>query len=351
MTPSDCDQILGRIFRPMFDPAMNVEGLERLISQAHALSANDFHRRQDRDLFCLDWQKDGVWYTAGLQGGALLFVNMRFEPGQLLASQVIACLGAPQWYQAWYNSYLGSESSSVQVALVYPAQSSIIYCSQLLAFAAEHPPSVDDRLPVTMVSIFGTHWSDTEQVLGRSKPWPGNWQSIEIETSLHSPPPSSDRDQEADALPVAATDDVLAAIQKAFADAPRPADDELLHPDSYDDSDIQALIGVPHWRDLSDDAVEGEYSALAFLGPAGFRHFLPAYMSWALRHPNSGAAVVGATIFALAPAVEEPMRSFMLSKFSLLDDRQHAVVASFLRVMANFEDVRAALDYWYPRHP
>ena len=142
---------------------------------------------------------------------------------------------------------------------------------------------------------------------------------------------------------------MLAQIAAAFADVPRPADGDLLHPDAHDDSDIQALIGVPRWQDLPDAAVEGEYSALAFLGPAGFRHFLPAYLSWVLRHPDGGAAVVSATIFALAPVADDPLRSFMLSKFSLLDEAQSAAVVAFLRAMAPYEDVSAALAYWRAR--
>jgi hypothetical protein len=148
---------------------------------------------------------------------------------------------------------------------------------------------------------------------------------------------------------VAATGEVLSQIDKAFADAPRPADDALLHPDARDDSDIQALIGVEHWRSLPEDSVEYEYSALAFLGPAGFRHFLPAYMSWVLRHPDSGAAVVGSTIMALTPTADESLRAFMLSKYTLLDSAQRAAIVSFLRVMANFDDVSLALDHWLPR--
>ena len=46
-------------------------------------------------------------------------------------------------------------------------------------------------------------------------------------------------------------------------------------------------------HDPSDEAVEYEYAALFFLAPAGFRHFLPAYMSFALRYQDSGAAVIG----------------------------------------------------------
>jgi hypothetical protein len=139
--------------------------------------------------------------------------------------------------------------------------------------------------------------------------------------------------------------DVLEQIEQAFAHAPRPPEEDLLHPDARDDNDIKSLYGVTHWRDLSDDAVEYEYAALFFLGPAGFRHFLPAYMSFALRHQDGGAAVVGSTVYALAPA-QGDLRDFSLSKFDLFDQAQREAVLAFLEAMAGYEDVDEALEYW-----
>jgi len=145
---------------------------------------------------------------------------------------------------------------------------------------------------------------------------------------------------------MASTADVLRQIERAFADPPRPADDQLLHPDARDDNDIKSLYSVAHWHDLSDEAVEYEYAALFFLGPAGFRHFLPAYMSFALRHVDSGAAVVGSTVYALTPA-QGDLRDFSLSKFALFDDAQHSAVLAFLAAMIGHEDVDEALKYWH----
>lgn len=344
-----CELISGKFFRPLFGQELSAERLEGLILKAFNLSAHDLQRRQDRDLFCLDWQKDGVSYTAGLQTLALLFANIRFEIGQLPARQVIACLGSPRWYQAWYDSYVNMDFSSLHIALVFPTRMVIAYGSQYFTSASSHAPTIDDSIPVTTISIFGTHWHADEQVLAKSAPWPGDWQQVQIEVLLHHERPlRSDRDQLADisTVPVA---EVLEEIAQAFKDAPRPGDEALLHQDARDDNDIQALLGVPHWRELPDDSIEYEYSALAFLSPAGFRHFLPAYLSWVLRHPDSSATVVGSTIFTLTPASDDPMRAFMLSKFSLLGDAQRAAVVSFLRAMVPFEDVTAALDYWMPQ--
>jgi len=144
---------------------------------------------------------------------------------------------------------------------------------------------------------------------------------------------------------VASTADVLQQIERAFADPPRPADNQLLHPDARDDNDIKSLYGVAHWHDLSDEAVEFEYAALFFLGPAGFRHFVPAYMSFGLRHQDSGAAVVGSTVYALTPA-QVHLRDFSTSKFVQFDQAQRNAVLAFLEAMAGHEDVDEALEYW-----
>jgi hypothetical protein len=146
---------------------------------------------------------------------------------------------------------------------------------------------------------------------------------------------------------------VLEVIERAFAEAPRPKDDELLHPQSMDDHDIEQLYGIPHWRDVPDAVLEHEYAGLFFLGPAAFRHFLPAYMSYALRNPRSVQMVVGSTIFALRPAADD-LREFTLSKYSLFDREQRAAVLAFLEAMATFDDfgdptLREALAYWRSR--
>ena len=131
-------------------------------------------------------------------------------------------------------------------------------------------------------------------------------------------------------------------IEAAFADVPRPPNHSLLDERSYDDGDIRALYAAGHWRDTTDDLVQREWAALFFLSPAGFVHFLPAYMLWSLRHPDSGAAVIESTVLALTPA-------YSLRKFAALDARQRAAILMFLETMAPFMEVDEALEYWYER--
>jgi hypothetical protein len=343
-----CKLISGEVIQPLFGQELSAESLANWIRKTYDLADDSLFRRQDRDLFCLDWQKDQIWYTAGLQDSTLLFVNIRFEAEQLPARRVLACFGSPQTYQAWYDSYINMDFSSLHVALVFPSMMAIAYGSRFFTSAATQTPAIREDIPVTTISLFGKPWQDENKVLGKSSLWPGDWESLQIDVRIHQErPPTSDRDLTKDhsKVPIA---EVLEQIAQAFMHAPRPPDDELLHPESRDDSDIQALIGVPHWRELPDESIEYEYSALAFLGPAGFRYFLPAYLSWVLRHPDSGTAVVGSTIYALTPIEGGPLREFMLSKYSLLDDAQRSAIVAFLRAMIPFEDVGPALDYWIP---
>jgi hypothetical protein len=141
--------------------------------------------------------------------------------------------------------------------------------------------------------------------------------------------------------------DVIAMVETAFADVPRPADDELLHEDCGDGTDLESLYPIASWREMADDVAIGSYAAPSFLSPAGFRHFLPAYLCFALRHPNSGEACVSGIIWSLDPTLVGPeVRAFGRSKFTLLDDAQRATIASFLQAMTDSiyaDDARRAL--------
>jgi hypothetical protein len=147
---------------------------------------------------------------------------------------------------------------------------------------------------------------------------------------------------------------VLAQIEAAFADAPRPSNDELLHERCMDDNDIAYLYPVSHWREMPDSLVESEYAALSFLSPDGFRHFIPAYMSFTLCHLGSGAAAVDSTIWSLAPVfyADPGLHDFVVSKLSSLTDDQRAAVLAFLEGVREVgddyvaEQAGKALDWW-----
>lgn len=144
--------------------------------------------------------------------------------------------------------------------------------------------------------------------------------------------------------------EVLATIDAAFAGVPRPPDGALLHERCFDDNDIAALYGVAHWHDMTDAMVEREYAALSFLSPGGFRHFIPAYMGFTLRHLGSGAAAVDSTVWSLSPDVNptEELREFARSKLVGFDAAQRAATVAFLEAV-DTEDAHRALAWWRSR--
>lgn len=142
---------------------------------------------------------------------------------------------------------------------------------------------------------------------------------------------------------------VTRQIRAAFADDPRPANDELLHERCSDDMDLERLYLVPHWTELTGDLVVSEYAALSFLSAVGFRHFLPAYMIWALDNPDSGAAAVDSTVWAVHPRMYgDDLGAFAESKYTALDMAQRAAVLVFLDTMAEHghPDAAAASEHW-----
>jgi hypothetical protein len=146
----------------------------------------------------------------------------------------------------------------------------------------------------------------------------------------------------------------LGQIELAFRDAPRPSNDDLRHERCMDDNDIVRLYPVAHWREMPDELVESEYAALSFLSPDGFRHFIPAYMGFTLRHLTSGAAAVDSTIWSLAPVfyADAGLKDFVVSKLASLTEDQRAAVIAFLDSIRELgdeylaEQAGKALGYW-----
>jgi hypothetical protein len=105
---------------------------------------------------------------------------------------------------------------------------------------------------------------------------------------------------------------------------------------------------------MPDELVESEYAALSFLSPDGFRHFIPAYMSFTLRHLESGAAAVDSTIWSLSPVIytDPGLREFVLSKLAGLTAAQREAVLEFLEAIRELGDdydadqAAQALAYW-----
>jgi uncharacterized protein DUF6714 len=134
------------------------------------------------------------------------------------------------------------------------------------------------------------------------------------------------------------------AMDVAFSRTERPANSDLLHPRCMDDGDLLELYEVSDWREMSDELVVNNYAAPSFLSAAGFQYFLPAFISYALRNPESPEFVIESTIFHLTPGDD-----FTESRFELFDGPQRHAIRLFLEAMAPNYEVEAAVAYWTPR--
>jgi len=145
-------------------------------------------------------------------------------------------------------------------------------------------------------------------------------------------------------------DEALARLEAAFLAVERPDNDDLLHPDSFDDMDLRELYEIDSWRDMSDEDIINSYAAPSFLSAAGFRYFLPAYMRFSLNNPDSPEAVVSATIWGLDPSLySEQLAVYSRSKFELFDETQRGAIVAFLEAMTDSsygDDALRALREW-----
>jgi hypothetical protein len=146
--------------------------------------------------------------------------------------------------------------------------------------------------------------------------------------------------------------EVVRQIEAAFGGLDHPGDDKLLHPQCFDDMDIEAFYGGPHWRDVPSDLIAYENAALCFSSPEGFQFYLPAYLIWTLRNYEGESASVLHTLYSLDPGqAGDKLRAFQISKFGLLTPEQRRTIVDFLGLFRDHEDLgpvaeSAMENYW-----
>lgn len=147
-------------------------------------------------------------------------------------------------------------------------------------------------------------------------------------------------------------DELHRRVMDAFEGVPQPSDDELLHPGCMDDCDILQFYGGVSRQDMSDAMIVYNYAALTAFSAAAFRYYLPAYMLWTLRNPDSNEYAGEATLRALDPGTpDEMLHDFRKSHFAELDRAQVEVVRAFLLAVSDHPDLgeyadAALLNHW-----
>jgi len=130
--------------------------------------------------------------------------------------------------------------------------------------------------------------------------------------------------------------------------------------DSYADTEernqARRLNRETSWWEVPDGEIEACPNALPHLDPAGWRFYIAAYMTWALRNfRHSDSIVTCNTIYSFDLHPDGDLVKYKLARFTTLSEQQIQVVCSFLRFMAQNGDLaddtvaKEALDtYWGP---
>ena len=147
------------------------------------------------------------------------------------------------------------------------------------------------------------------------------------------------------------THDLAARFRDAFA-----GDLATAPPLTLRQADAIDSYGSASPRDCALDAVSDGYlekyaSGLPHLDPASWRHYLPAFADFALRHLGSPTVAVGSLIDSLRPPDRIPAR------LASLTDTQEALVRDLLELLAFSADSTwqaeacQALEEWWIDDP
>lgn len=138
-------------------------------------------------------------------------------------------------------------------------------------------------------------------------------------------------------------------IARVFSAVPRPAPDEILHPDCRDPVPVAPFLDWSSWQEIPQQVLCRHYDAMSFFSPSAFRFFLPAFMTATLElFRRSNDFVSDATVYEL-----NPHSDYARSRYLLFTPEECQVIAEFLELMvanpdvADSETARAALDgFW-----
>ena len=155
---------------------------------------------------------------------------------------------------------------------------------------------------------------------------------------------------------------IIAAIYQAFGNVLRGGGVSLREGDALDSyandellKQARALDNDLHWWEIPAEQLEQFHTALSFMDAEGFRYYIPAYMTHALRTCEGGSLSIDAALVSLFP-----LHSSASDRYALLNHDQKKCIAQFLWFMTTetndrwsnklevYNATRALEDFWYP---
>jgi hypothetical protein len=119
-------------------------------------------------------------------------------------------------------------------------------------------------------------------------------------------------------------------IERAFSNVPKPANARLITPHACPECDDIAEDFLPYtFGSVPSEVLESHFSDLPLLGSAGLHHYLPAFLLYALGHPESN--VLEFTVIHLTPSTKSiaAAEEYFDSRFGVFDQAQRAAIGAF----------------------
>jgi hypothetical protein len=143
-------------------------------------------------------------------------------------------------------------------------------------------------------------------------------------------------------------------IESAFSSVPKPSLARDIAPHACPECDALAASLLPFdFRSLPPAVLEANHDSLPLLGPAAFHHYLPAFLLYALRHPES--PVLQFVVFHLSPSAKSRAKSpgYFEQRFAVLSPEQRQAIAAFFQDLRNYQlfvgsedEIARAMQLW-----
>jgi hypothetical protein len=192
-----CDQIAPEALRSLAFDEMNRERMLEWIHINYQLEDSAI-ARYDADT--LAWEYQGNKYSASFDQGELTYLDVRLSALEPTPDKVIDCLGAPDFYRAIYSGH--SVRNHLGLELWYVAEGIMVRHFIFRPFSQKQPPAITGNIRMgTVITFFQPDEPMAVAAQGIApipvmdpldehplKPWPGNWEAIEVEINQTWPP-------------------------------------------------------------------------------------------------------------------------------------------------------------------
>ena len=139
-------------------------------------------------------------------------------------------------------------------------------------------------------------------------------------------------------------------IEAAFSDVQPPASDNIIEHECQECREVERTFRNQNWRNIEPKKIEWAYDKLPLFTPEAFLYFLPAFMIYSLREPES--QVCEFLIYGLTR--KKPTNEWWQERFSKLTEAQKSACSYILRwLLPNPEhiyiadDIRKSLEMWW----